>query len=173
MVRRYRVGVQYLKEPYRTLVSRLLDALLEVWGSKLVSLVVFGSAARGDARPDSDVDLLVVGRELPRSRFRRQELFEKAEERLEDLFSELWDRGFVAEFSPIILDVEEARRHRPLYLDMVEDSVIVYDSDGFMQRILDEVAKKLDELGARRVWIGKRWYWVLKQHYVPGEVIEL
>lgn len=173
MIRKYRIGVQHLKEPYRTLVSKLLEALLEVWGPRLVSLVVFGSVARGDARPDSDIDLLIVGRGLPRSRFRRQELFEEAEEKLEKLRNELWSRGFSIEFSPIILDIDEARKHRPLYLDTVEDAVIVYDSEGFMQHILDELAEKLRELGAERVWIGRRWYWILKRHYVLGEAIEL
>jgi predicted nucleotidyltransferase len=56
-----RVGVEHLNEPYRTLVLSLLEALLKVWGERLVSLVVFGSVARGEARRDSDIDLLVVG----------------------------------------------------------------------------------------------------------------
>ena len=38
-------------------VSRALRAL---YGDRLTHLVLFGSQARGDAAPDSDIDLLVV-----------------------------------------------------------------------------------------------------------------
>jgi hypothetical protein len=49
--------------------SRLLDALLSLYGDNLVSLVVYGSVARGRARRDSDLDLLVVFEDLPRGVF--------------------------------------------------------------------------------------------------------
>ena len=49
-------------------MSERLDAILrelraiyeEHYGPRLVRLVLFGSQARGDAEPDSDVDVLVV-----------------------------------------------------------------------------------------------------------------
>jgi len=56
---------------------------------------------------------------------------------------------------------------------MVQDAVIVFDRGSFMERVLSELAKKLEELGAERVWIGKKWYWRLKKDYRFGEVIEL
>jgi len=47
-------------ETYRGLLARLVDILKERLGPSLVSVVLYGSVARGVARPDSDVDLLVV-----------------------------------------------------------------------------------------------------------------
>jgi predicted nucleotidyltransferase len=38
---------------------RLRDALNEVYGDRLERVVLFGSRARGDARPDSDYDVAV------------------------------------------------------------------------------------------------------------------
>ncbi len=46
----FKRGVEHLAEPYRGVVSRLLDALLSLYGDNLVSLVVYGSVARGCAR---------------------------------------------------------------------------------------------------------------------------
>lgn len=137
-------------------------------------MVVFGSVARGEAREGSDLDdLLIVGEGLPRSRFRRLVMFEEPEAVVEHLIDDLRDKGVISDISPIILDKEEARRHRPIYLDMVIDAIIVYDKGGFFESVLREVARRLEELGARRVRLGKKWYWVLKKDYRFGEVIEI
>ena len=64
----YRVGMEYLNEPYRSLIKELCVALQRVFMDKLVSVVVFGSVARGETRVDNDVDLLIVVRGLPKSR---------------------------------------------------------------------------------------------------------
>lgn len=42
------------------IVSELRGHLLAEYGERLVNLVLFGSEARGDADPNSDIDLLVV-----------------------------------------------------------------------------------------------------------------
>jgi len=36
------------------------DALRQMYGPRLERVILFGSHARGDARPDSDIDVLVV-----------------------------------------------------------------------------------------------------------------
>jgi predicted nucleotidyltransferase len=41
-------------------------------GETLVSIAIFGCVARGEARSDVDVDILIVARDLPRSRFKRR-----------------------------------------------------------------------------------------------------
>ena len=169
----YKKGVEALAEPYRTLVWRLLEELRGVFGEKLISLVVYGSVARGEAGRESDLDLLVVVEELPRPRFARISMFEKAEERLQGFLSELLEKGYAVTFSPIIKTRLEAMRISPLYLDMVEDAVIVYDKDGFFEKILLKLRKRLEELGAERVRLGKKWYWRLKKDYKFGEAIVL
>ncbi|MCD6114152.1 MAG: nucleotidyltransferase domain-containing protein [Thermoprotei archaeon] len=169
----WRKGLENLDEPYRSVLGKLLSLLLEVFGENLVSLVVFGSVARGDYRRDSDIDLLLVVKNLPKGRFRRVELFEKAEEKLKKDLNALFDKGYYISFSPIIKTPEEASKISPLYLDMVEDAVIVYDRNGFFEKILLRLKRKLEELGAERVWMGKKWYWRLKRNFRFGEVITI
>jgi predicted nucleotidyltransferase len=44
----------------QTILSELKARLVELYGERLERLVLFGSQARGDAEPDSDIDVLVV-----------------------------------------------------------------------------------------------------------------
>ena len=44
-------------------LSRFRAALAETYGDRLERVVLFGSRARGDARPDSDYDIAVFIRE--------------------------------------------------------------------------------------------------------------
>lgn len=73
----------------------------------------------------------------------------------------------------IIRSTEEIQKGTPLLLDMVEDSKILFDRDNFFKGIIEGLRKKLDELGARRIWSGNAWYWDLKPDFTPGDIIEL
>lgn len=73
-------------------------------------------------------------------------------------------------FAYIVLSMEEAGENRYLYLDMVEDGVILHDRNDFFARKLKEMRKRLKELGSKRVRLDDgTWYWDLK----PGEVFSL
>ncbi|MEM4311741.1 MAG: nucleotidyltransferase domain-containing protein [Nitrososphaerales archaeon] len=160
-----------ISEPYNLIINKLLSALRIKLGDRLVSFLVYGSVARGEVRKDSDIDMLIIVRGLPKSRLRRQEFFEEVEEEVEEELKEFWKKGFYISFSPIIKTPEEALRLSPLYLDMVDDAIILYDKEDFFKRVLDRLKGKLKEFGARKVKLGKRWYWILKERYEFGEVI--
>ena len=162
-----------IKEPYATLLNKMVEIMKEEFKDDLVSVVLFGSVARGDNRNDSDVDLLVVIKDLPKdSILKRIRIFEsKVEDKLE--IEKYWKIGYYISLSPILKTPEEAEKFSPLYLDMVYDAVILYDKDNFFANVLKRLKEKLDELGAERIWIGKKWYWVLKKDYKFGDTIEL
>lgn len=71
------------------LVSRFRELLEEDLGENLVSLVLFGSVARGDYRQDSDIDLLVVCESLPSNRWQWWDPVLAVEERLRSSFMAL------------------------------------------------------------------------------------
>jgi predicted nucleotidyltransferase len=50
-----------LKNSFDKLQRELLKAIKDFYGDRLVSLVVYGSAARGTQRFDSDLDFLLRG----------------------------------------------------------------------------------------------------------------
>ncbi|HKP12759.1 MAG TPA: nucleotidyltransferase domain-containing protein [Blastocatellia bacterium] len=49
-----------MSEKLKEILRELRHQLESLYGERLVSLVLFGSQARGDAEPGSDIDVLVV-----------------------------------------------------------------------------------------------------------------
>jgi predicted nucleotidyltransferase len=138
-------------------------------GERLVSLVLFGSVARGDAREGSDIDLLVVADGFPRSLADRRhpllEAWEAARSRVE-LPAATWNL--------VTKSREEAAHHSPLYLDMVEDGLLLFDRDAFFETILARMRDRMTALGSRRVFLHDgSWYWDLKPDFRWGENVEI
>ncbi|MEM2732979.1 MAG: nucleotidyltransferase domain-containing protein, partial [Nitrososphaerota archaeon] len=86
----------------RDAVSIMITALRRKLGEDLVSVVLFGSFARGDASRESDIDLLIVGDNLPQSRFDRIRLFDEVERSIEKELKKIEEEyGVTISFSPI------------------------------------------------------------------------
>jgi predicted nucleotidyltransferase len=162
-----------LLERYDTVLHALLAEVKAQYGDRLVAVAVFGSVGRGTPREDSDIDVLIVARDLPRGRTPRVEEFLSVEARLEGPLQAVPGDGTPVSLSPVFKTPEEVERGSPLFLDMVEDARILYDSRGFFAAYLDRLRARLRELGARRVRTGNAWYWELKPDLKPGEVFSL
>ncbi|MCK4529201.1 nucleotidyltransferase domain-containing protein [candidate division WOR-3 bacterium] len=50
-----------ISEKYRESVNEFVRRALEKYGDTIDSIILFGSVARGEAKEDSDVDILVIG----------------------------------------------------------------------------------------------------------------
>ncbi|HIH43698.1 MAG TPA: nucleotidyltransferase domain-containing protein [Candidatus Methanoperedenaceae archaeon] len=164
-----------------TTVSRLLGRYVELLkghlGEKLLSIALFGSAARGTARfPGSDIDIMVVAKGIIGLSFgERMGIALDLEERMSKTgeyaaYREKFGRR--PKFQEIIFDPEELRAHPPILLDMTTDAVVLYDA-GILQEELDRMRKRMRELGSRKVKHGDSWFWILKPDMEPGEVVEI
>jgi predicted nucleotidyltransferase len=129
--------------------------------------------ARGDAASTSDIDLLIVAEDLPRGHFARKRFLEAADQAFEPALRRAEERRIETHLARIVRTPKEAERTIPLYLDMTEDAVLLFDRDEFFAKILDRVRTALRRLGSRRVRMGKTWYWDLKPDFKPGDVIEI
>lgn len=166
-------GTRELNNQLRMLAEEYAQLAREVLSDNLTSVILFGSVARGDAVPASDIDLLVVCRELPAGAFRRRSLLEPIRERLQPRLQQLWDRGIYVDFAEVLRTESEATRTHPIYLDMVEEGVRLFDRNGFFASVLAQLRERLEELGAQRRQLGRVIYWDLKPDFRAGEVIEL
>jgi predicted nucleotidyltransferase len=124
-------------------------------------------------RPDSDIDLLLVVNPLPDGRVSRVREFEAVESELAADIKSASFAGVTTRLSPVFKTPSEVRAGSPLFLDMVEDALILHDADGFMAAELGLLRTRLEKLGARRVRRASAWFWDLKPDYSPGDVFEI
>jgi predicted nucleotidyltransferase len=93
-----------------TILAELRGQLEELYGDRLVHLVLFGSRARGDAEPGSDIDVMVVlkgpishGQETRRTSDVRLSL--SLQHDIHISFTYVSEDGFAAEQSPLLINV--------------------------------------------------------------------
>ena len=166
-----KIGYREYKARLETFINLVQQAL----GDQVISVVLYGSVARGTARPDSDVDLLLILRETPAEYWKRlQPLLPILKQLREGSF---WKRpagqGMNPFLSLLVLSLEEAKENRYLYLDMIDEAQIMLDREGFFRDKLESLRRRLQDLGAQKVQRNGGWYWDLKPDLKPGEVITL
>ncbi|MEM3061026.1 MAG: nucleotidyltransferase domain-containing protein [Candidatus Bathyarchaeia archaeon] len=150
----------------RLLVLELAVAqLIQFFSKKLVSIVLFGSLARGSVKPESDIDLLLVIEGLPKEYSERVKIIQKvlSIESIDEAIMELWNKHKVyPNLEPIAITPEEASITHPFYLDIAEEGIVIYDKNDFMKKKIRELKEKLKSLGSRKVILPTgEWYWIL------------
>jgi predicted nucleotidyltransferase len=164
-----------LAEAVREFSAQVAEILKDRYQDKLVSVCLFGSAARGQLRKGSDIDFLVVTKEAYQTYSKRvKEIMpllasiREAEEyrRLE---------GFALNLEPSFLlsTVGEVMRHPPLLIEISQEGKLLFDRDDFLKQELNKVRKVMERLGSVRKKTPHGHYWVLQPGLKPDEVIEL
>jgi hypothetical protein len=162
------IDLRGLPEVIRPVLRSYLKGLFDRYGERVISVVLYGSFSVGKYDRESDIDLLLViedyGRDEPLD-FPAAGALVGKQWQLEKRYHNI---------QPYPLNQEQARYHRPIYLDMTVDGKILYDKGGFIARVFDEIRRRLAELGAKRYQLPSgAWYWVLKPEIREGEVVEI
>lgn len=128
-----------------------VEALRRGLGERLLSVVLFGSRARGDNLETSDWDMLVIAHDLPERPLVRRFY-------LKDLLP-VSCRGAV---SILARTPSEFRSQLPsLYLDIALDGRILYDPTGYMTGELAVLKRLMRQVGLYRevTSAGDNWHW--------------
>ena len=148
---------QIASQPEAILPDQFLNDVVGVFkdhlGPDLIAIVLYGSWARGESRPGSDVDLLVIARNLPRDRF----------ERVTYVHQMVVGR-FRRRISVLAKEPVEFEGYFPsLYLDIGLDGIILYDPEGYVASKLARIREIIEEAGLYRVRRDGELMWLWKR----------
>jgi hypothetical protein len=138
------------------LMAEVVAALRQGLGDNLLSVVLFGSRARGEVKEESDWDLLVIARDLPARTLERHIL-------LKSMVPVAW-RGQMAILSKTSQEFEA--RLQSLFLDIALDGIILYDTDEYMAERLARVRRLMQQRGLRRETVEGDLVW--RWEHFPG-----
>ena len=133
-------------EKMESILNHILRESNRRWGQDLVSVIVFGSFARGDAYEHSDIDLLIIVKNLPKG-WRERGTYELSLERL----GLTWNTPLQV----ILVEPEEIRlaidNVMPLLLEIRESYRHLFDRDMFFQKEMKRFEKMIIRRGVRRL----------------------
>jgi len=151
---------------YVDLIERYCEILYDRYRSRLISIALFGSIARGNWERDSDIDLIIV-----LEGWKNTPIWMRIRE-LQDLrrtlsgtseFKSAIEKKFTPNIQHYPLDLSEASKFHRIYIDASLDAIILYDKQDFLQGLLNNLRIKLEQQGARRVITPRKgYYWILK-----------
>jgi len=164
-----------MQKEYVGLIEKYCSLIKNHFRDRLISICLFGSVARGEAKPGSDIDILVVADALPRDIGMRIKETNYIHEYLKksEAYISLRKSNVSGLVSDIFFTPEEIERHPPILLDMVEDGIIWYDKEDFLRKVLLSIKENLKNLEAKKVTTEKGYYWILKPDIKPGEIVRI
>ncbi len=160
-------------DSYKVLLGNIVEFLEFYFREDFLSCALFGSVARNQALPESDIDLLIVHRSCS---YRPMEKFLKLLGDLEEdtEYKRLKKQGYFPDPYPVFLDEKELEKNPLILLDILDHGIILYDGDGILDKRLFSLKKRLQELGAEKISLSDgSYYWDLKPDWKPREVIEI
>lgn len=106
--------------------------------------VVFGSSVRGEATPHSDIDILIVAEGINPKRHRRGEEVLAIKKILPSVPLDI-----------LLLSPDEVvsnfENHNPLFLDIAEEGVVLFDTNGFLNGLMAETRAYIEARGIEKI----------------------
>lgn len=120
----------------------------------LAAALLFGSAAKGAQKDESDIDLLIVAEGINPKLHRRGVEISFIKRILPELSLDV-----------LLLTKEEVlsnfRNHNPLFLDIAQEGIIVFDKVGILEKIISRTRQYINEKGIKKY--GDGWMFPAKR----------
>lgn len=122
------------------LLKDFISILKNEWGDNLTSVIVYGISRKRISHVQSDVDLLIICKNLPHSKWERYDLIMKTIAKLEPKVEELYNQiGIHVYISPILKTQKEADQINKAYFDLVKEGEILLDNHDFFKKIIKTI----------------------------------
>lgn len=159
-----------------TLANKIVEILKDSYKERLMSVCLFGSSVRGTLRDGSDIDFLVVIKEVKMSYHKRIKAIIPL---LDDIraiqeYEEVYEK-FKLHIEPcfLVFTADEIKDHPPILLEISQEGLILFDKETFLKEELTQVKEALVRLGSRKKITPHGHYWTLKPDIKPGEIINI
>jgi predicted nucleotidyltransferase len=155
-------------ETYREFLDLFISEVNRELGEKILSIIVFGSVSRGQAKGDSDIDLFVFYDDQKISRDGVNNFLNKIIINLRDsgAYKSLVGKRVYPEIYPFLISKKESDSVLWVFLDATEDGFLLKDVDGFGRGVMENAKNKIKDLGGRRVKLPSGgWCWMLFRDY--------
>ena len=133
------------------ILKELMSYLENDFKSNFTGLVLFGSYAKGNAKSNSDIDILITFKKLPKTRYERHELLEDFLNKLEDDYNVL--------INPIIAKDSNLEKSF-LLIDIAQYAKILVDKRNKINKIFKDINKGYKEGVFKKII--RNAYYVLK-----------
>ncbi len=131
-----------------------LKAAMQRWPEELIGMILFGSAARGDATEDSDIDLLLVmNREVKIAR----DLYRLWDDFCRERFGAQEHGNISPHFVNLPESVQEAGG---LWYETAIDGIVLWESDRKVSGFLASVRAAMGQGKIRRRMLHGSPYWI-------------
>ncbi|MEM1545305.1 MAG: nucleotidyltransferase domain-containing protein [Candidatus Methanomethylicia archaeon] len=134
--------------PRFTSLKKFVNSILKKEGGRILSIVLFGSMAKGTYTKHSDYDLLIV--------VSHEELSFKDRLYKYSKFSNGWVEAFIYSKEEVELMFKD---FNPLILDSLKDGLVIYDR-GFWS----DLRRIFNELIANKQLTQKKNGWIIRKH---------
>ena len=135
--------------PNPIFLKKVVDTYKEFLGERLVSIVLFGSRARGDASESSDYDFFIIAEDLPEKLFKRKLFIRRP------LKGQFKEKLSITAKTP----GEMANSFPSLFLDLSLDGLILYDKEGFFEHLQKKIKNIISQAGLQRRKDREDYYW--------------
>lgn len=129
--------------------KKIVGCYKEYLGDHLISLVLFGSRARGEEKKTSDYDLLIIAEKLPPRHFQRV-LFVRS-----PLKGQYQENFCIIAKSP----EEMLKDFPPFFLDLGLDGIILFDRGNFFRKLQKKIRDIIRQAGLQRKSDDEEYYW--------------
>lgn len=160
-------------QQFEQIAHALLLRAREHYGEDFITFAVYGSVARGTATAESDLDLLLVVKNLPQGRMPRIDAFTAHVENPPLPPIVFAGADYPLRVSAVLKTPEEVAMGSLLFLDMTEHCLLLHDEGDFFANYLNGLKAKMRSWGSEKRYTGGGYYWILKPDIKPGEKIEL
>jgi uncharacterized protein len=145
------------RKSLESVLEDILSLCRETFGNDLVSVVLFGSYAQGAASPESDIDLLVIVKNLPEGSDQQEQL-------LDSLELPILKKYHLC--ASVILTTPEAvlngvNTDNPLFFGIWTGYSVIFDSGDFFRHCLKTVRQHVRT--SKPVFIDRRKRWNLAE----------